>query len=265
MKRINLLLVLVICSASSIIAQNINLSPAILRFSATPTGSESERILIQNNGDAPQILQLFVGDWHRDETGEHKYFEPGTLGESCAKWINLSHKIVEIPAQSDFEITVSIAPPAEYDMNDMKWAMLFIRGVVEKQEPLNPANTLSTTIEETFQFGVHIYNTPAGLTETRAKVTNLSKLEAEQGFNLTVENVGKTQLKGEAMLIMTHKETGDEFDVSPTEAPIFPGYKRIFPLTVPDSLPSGEYDVLGLFDYGETYEMEGMQTEFTKP
>ncbi len=244
-------------------AQKINISPAIMRFDATPGEPVSQRLLILNNGDKSQILRLYVGDWFRDPNGGHVYLPVNSVKETCSSWISLSHDLIEVPAMNSVEVIVTLDAPAGYQSDSMKWAMVFLLGVVEKEDPLSPDNTLSTTIEESFQFGVHVYNTPENLTETSAKAIDMVPLESQNAIQLQVQNSGLTQLRGTAYLEFVNLETGEEFNSEEIEAPIFPGYSRHFNLPVPEKLPEGEYSVLGLFDYGDTFPLAGYETTYT--
>ena len=263
MRKLTLLFALLSCLSFISHAQRINVSPAIVRFSAGPADAQSQKIALINNGENPQILQIANGDWFRDEHGEHNYLPVDSIPQSCSNWLSVSHDLIEVPAESTVEITLTISPPSSYKQDSMKWAMLFIKGVVEKADPLNPKDKLSTTIKENFQFGIHVYNTPASLTSAKAEASNMELNPEKNAFLLEINNTGKTQIKGSAQLAFVHLATGDEFDSKELEAPIFPGYSRIFKLEIPKDLPKGEYSVMGLFDYGEDYPIEGFETSYT--
>ena len=91
MRKLTLLFALLSCLSFISHAQRINVSPAIVRFSAGPADAQSQKIALINNGENPQILQIAIGDWFRDEHGEHNYLPVDSIPQSCSNWLSVSH------------------------------------------------------------------------------------------------------------------------------------------------------------------------------
>ena len=80
---------LVLMTASKINAQELEVSPAKLFFTANPGSSQTKQVYIRNKAKTPQNFIFNLNDWLTDEKGEVKYFDPGTIARSCTDWITV--------------------------------------------------------------------------------------------------------------------------------------------------------------------------------
>lgn len=53
---------------------------------ARPGAAFSFSFIVRNELPQPEQIFLYLGDWDRDQFGENRFYEPGTLARSAASW-----------------------------------------------------------------------------------------------------------------------------------------------------------------------------------
>lgn len=243
-------------------AQQININPSLIDFHIDNVGSsESQVVVITNNSTSRQSFELSLGDWNRKADGSHEYFKPNTTPFSCAEWIKLDKNFLEIEAGKSGEITVNIqAPNKPEELEAMKWAMLFVQSANLKKPVTNGPNEAKASIQEIIRIGIHIYQTPASLTETSASAVGLTQnLKEPRVYDFEVKNTGKVMITGNFHLEITNLATSAETILPAKSFPIFPGGTRIVPFELPADIKPGKYSILGVLDYGESFSLEAVE------
>ena len=258
MRRILLLFVFLIAFDAAY-SQQISISPTIMPFKLGPGQSESRVLRVTNTSDKKQSFQASIGDWLRDSLGNHQYFDPNTIARSCASWVTVLPSFFEVQPNETVEVLVTIQAPIDPKLfEQVKWAMLFIQGTVEKTDPFVPAKTLSTQIREFYRVGVHIYETPPTITTSEAKIVGLDG-DPKKEYVLTVKNTGALMLECKTHLELTNLESGKETKIPEQEFPLFPEGVRRTSFELPADLPKGKYSVLGILDYGDAMPLEAIE------
>ena len=259
-KSFSLITLLLLCKLAY--GQQINIYPTSLHYGLSNTGkSETQTINITNNSEKSQAVEIYLGDWNRQENGSHAYYEPGTMNFSCAKWVELSTNFINIPPKESAQLIVTLkAPDNEADLEAMKWAMLYIQGS-EFRDKLEGVNTgIQTKVNEVLRFGIHLYQTPGAVNTIDARAVELSQNNEESGvFDMHIENVGGVMIRTKTYLELTNINTGEEFKSEVQECPIFPLGKRVVSLHLPEGLPKGQYSMLGILDYGNPDSLEALE------
>lgn len=259
-KRILAVLVFILAFTTAF-SQQISISPTILPFKLGPGQSESKVIRVTNTSDKKQSFQTTLGDWKRDTAGNHQYFEPNSTSRSCASWVTVLPSFFEVQPNETVEILVTIQGPIDPKLfEQVRWAMLFIQGTVEKTDPFVPTKTLSTQIREFYRVGVHIYETPPTLTTSEAKIVSLEpSAGTKPTYSLTIKNTGSLMLDCKTHLELTNLESGKELKTGDQEFPVFPEGIRSTYFELPANLPKGKYSVLGILDYGDSMPLEAIE------
>ena len=177
-----------------------SVNPTIIRFSLNNPGSTETQILnISNNSDETQSVELYFGDWIREESGKHSYFDPGTLPSSCSKWISFPVNYVELEPGKSLEVPVTLtAPDNRADLEKMKWSMLYVQNAKVNKLNQRVREGMSTQINEIVRMGIHIYQIPSRLNLKSAKVLNLTlNPDVQNSYNLLFENDGEVMVKAQ--------------------------------------------------------------------
>ena len=262
MKRLSLLMFLVAFICQMAQAQEISINPVKIYYDlSSPNSTQTQTINITNNSDINQALEIYTGDWIRNEDGSHSYYDAGTRPYSCANWIKVSSNFLSIPPGETERLIITVQAPAnKEELNSMKWAMLYLQGSKIKEHIQESGGNLQTKVNEVMRFGVHVYQTPAHLTKPLAKLESLTETPNNAGkYDLLVVNNGDVMVNIQSFLELTNVETGDTFAGEVAECPIFPNGTRKLTLSLPKKLPKGKYSMLGIMDYGNPDALEAVE------
>ncbi|MFM8806964.1 MAG: hypothetical protein ACKOD1_06325 [Sphingomonadales bacterium] len=172
----------------------IEVKPVTLDFSVTPGSSAARKIFITNSLSEKTQFTVYVNDWRRDTIGSHVFNEPGKDPGSCALRVSVDRPFFELEPGERQELTVTLQEPID-SLGDlqMNWCMLFIETVKEKK--LGAATGFKTTIANRYRVGVHVYQTPPGVTDKEIRLLKIEPLaNSTNRYRLICQNTGKTQL-----------------------------------------------------------------------
>jgi P pilus assembly chaperone PapD len=260
MKRFSLLsLFLTICSLS--FSQKFAIQPGILHYQLEPGKAQSQVVRITNTSDEKITFQAYLGDWLRDSTGGHEYYRADTLSQSCASWVKLNKNFIEIAPRKTEELMIVLRGPAEPNLyNKMRWAMLFLQSVQEKDSARGKSKVVKTEIKEVMRVGIHIYQTPPSVIKAAAQAVSLKKVDSSYNkYAFSVANSGQVMLQCKASLTLTAIESGQEFKLDKVEFPMFPAGKRSVNFEVPSTIPKGKYSALAVLDIGEDETLQAIE------
>ncbi|MBC8054105.1 MAG: Fn3-like domain-containing protein [Sphingobacteriaceae bacterium] len=262
-KRFNTSLLLCLLLYTTAYGQRLNVNPTILSFNLSDAGAVStQTITVTNLSDKKQTYQLSLGDWIRDSIGAHRYYAPGAMSRSCARWITFDNPTVEIESQQSRDVRVTLQAPADQNaLKEMKWAMIFIQNVLEQTGNEGAAPKMKATIREVFRIGLHVYQTPVTVTEKSAKAIAVTQSKSEPNvYNFSMVNTGKVMLECKIKSVLTNLVSGDEIKLEEYEIPVFPGADRILKLAIPPTVPKGKYSMLTVLDYDADKPLEAVET-----
>ncbi len=249
-------IVIILGIPSNVFGQNIGIFPSILDFHVAPNQSETQNINLSNSSNQKLQFRLYLNDWLRDTTGGHEYMEPNTISRSCAKWVSLSKSFVELEPGQSTQVGVKLQVPDS--VKEMKWAMLFVETVQEKKDDKSKA--AKTSINNIMRIGVHIYETPPGLTQKQVKVEDFKLLDPKNRiYRLICKNTGEVMLTCNAYLELASLATSKRTKVEVPEFPMFPQQTRYVDFKLPADLAKGKYSSLAVIDAGEDMAPEAAE------
>lgn len=264
MKKCILLLVL-LQSAYYIQAQTsdnqkgIVVKPAVLEFSAALGSMQTKKIFITNNLPQPSQFTIYTNDWLRDTLGGHVYTDPSLGPRSCATWVRPEKDFVELQPGESKSIEINLKYPADAGLSDnMRWCMLFVETTKEKM--INDTKGFRTTISNHFRVGVHIYQTPPGVTTKEIQLEKISLLSSDSNsYRIICKNKGGVQLQCSSYLELSSLADGSSMRLPSKDFPIFPDQTRYVDFTLPASLAKGKYTLTGIVDAGIDVPLEAAQ------
>lgn len=210
---------------------------------------------IENLGEEPEGVKVYLGDWRRDLNGNIQYFSPGTLPQSLANWIKISPSSFIVKGGKDREIRFTVSVPEGEEGS--KWAILFIQREPELTEETvkRGEEERRVVIRSVFRYAIRIYQTIPGTEIKEGKVTDIGVNLAKGGYPVKVmvefENTGNVFLKPTGWVEFRDMKEGKtvvRMDIS--EFSILPGGKRRLEISYQKELPFGKYITLAIIDYG---------------
>ena len=239
------------------------LVPAIANFKLDRGQTQTQTINVVNTLRLPYRLRVYMEDWIRDSTGDHRYMPAGTSPQSCARWVTLDKTYLEVqPGETGSVNVTMIIPDSAEAVTEMKWAMVFIETVQEKAAPMK-SEKLQTRVLSSFRLGAHVYQTPPSAEFNKElKMLSFAHLK-DREYRVMFKNTGGTQLKCLAKLELVN-EDGVKIDMKPKEVSLFPKQVRYLDFQIPDSMAKGKYSAIALLDAGDDeVPLEAAQLEIT--
>jgi P pilus assembly chaperone PapD len=242
-------------------AQRINVFPTTVSYNVSQGSIQNQTVYITNPTTTKQVFQVSVADWVRNDDGSHTYFEANSQNFSCANWVTVSSNLVDVEPGQTAELSVTMqGSDKPEDFEKMKWAMLFLQNVVERQGEEMNNKKVNTQIREVIRVGIHLYQTPASLTSDEARAMALESDSTDlNAYWFKVQNTGKTMISCKAYLDLTETSTGQQYRSEITEFPMFPEGNRKVKLVVPPTVPKGKYSMLAILDYSESASLEAVE------
>src|SRR5690606_11156184 len=120
----------------------------------------SQRITFTNISSQDFDFVAGMKDWNRDSLGRKEYFQPGSLAESNASWLQLSQNAVELKAGETKAINLSVTIPNDSAQKLQTRSMIFFTQVKKAEENTKPGLNVNVLLE----IGIQVYHTPPALT-----------------------------------------------------------------------------------------------------
>jgi len=243
-------------------AQELEVSPGTLIFATNPGSSQTQQISLRNKGNTEQSYIFNLSDWLTDESGDVKYFNPGTTSRSCADWITVSPALVTLQPNEGATINVTMLVPN--DNPSTKWAVLFIQSAVEQTGPKAVDKKMALGVQLALRIAVTIYQSPASNTLFKGTIEGLTETINDDNtryYSSQVINLGDKVLNCKVYFTVSNLETAEEFTSTPSEFSLLPETSKKVGYTLDKPLTKGLYSVAAILDYGYNNELDGVQLD----
>ena len=237
-------------------AQSVSLSPSRVYFKASPGETKKQVVHVTNNSEVTQTFTLTFGDFSTTGTdGKTQLMKGGDSEHSCSKYMNASPSFFELAPGKSQDVEVIMDLPNLPEANKVKWGTMMLKLTKEKKEANKELKDgVGMGILETFQFVVHIFQTPPSVTFKQAEIENFKEITAEgdtaRRLMLIAKNTGETILDCATYLEFSNLQTGYEQRTKPSAFTMLPGGGRQMKFVVPGDLPKGKYTVTAVVDIG---------------
>ena len=243
-------------TAGVINGQNVSISPSRLYFK-TPIGEyKTQEINITNSATTKQAFVVSFSDFEpAGIEGKSKFMKPGESENSCSQWLSATPSFFELEPGASQKVQVLLQVPASPEANKVKWAAMQIKLAKEKKgNDAGDKNSIGMGITETFQFIVHVFQSPPTVVNKSAELVSFREIssptDSTRILALKVKNNGESILDCASYLEFTHLQTGNDDRQKPFAFTLLPGAAREIKFSVPVSLSKGKYSVLGVVDFG---------------
>ncbi len=255
MKKVALALLL-IAGLSNSNAQNVSLSPSRLYYKAGPGEVKKQIVHVTNNSATRQSFTITFGDFAAPNAdGKTQLMKPGESENSCSSYMSASPSFFDLEPGKTQDIEVVIDLPNLPEANKVKWGTMMLKLAKERSEAnVSEKDGVGMGILETFQFIVHIFQTPPAVTLKQAEITSFKESINEQDQTKTLEiitkNTGESILDCASYVEYTNLQTGNEQRSKPSAFTVLPGGSRLMRFKVPADLTKGKYTATAVVDIG---------------
>jgi len=255
-KYLSIPFALIIVQSFSASAQSVSLSPSRLYYKAAPGETKKQVVHVTNNSDVTQSFTITFGDFSATGTdGKTQLMKAGESEHSCSHYMSVSPSFFELEAGKSQDVQVIIDLPNLPEANKVKWGTMMLKLTKEKKEAnKGQSDGVGMGILETFQFVVHIFQTPPSITLKQAEIENFKETSAVgdsvRTLVLIAKNTGEAILDCATYLEFSNLQTGYEQRTKPAAFTMLPGGGRQMRYSVPKDLPKGKYTVTAIVDIG---------------
>ncbi len=249
-------LILVTLIASNVYGQSVSVSPSRLYYTVSVGEYKSQIVKVTNNSDKKQSFILSFADFEaKGIKGKTAIMKQGESEHSCSKWLSATPSFFEIEAGETQDVQVLLQLPNTPDANKVRWATMNIKLAKERKAPgKNDDKTVGLGILQTFQFVIHIFQTPPTVTHKEAKIISFKEIKTANDsirtLQIHVENTGQAIVDCASYIELTNLNTGETIREKPIAFTILPGSERLAYFVLPKKLKKGKYSILAVVDYG---------------
>ena len=248
-------------------AQHVSLSPSRLYYKVGEGEYKSQSVNVTNNATYKQSFSVSFADFEpAGYQGKSKFMEAGESENSCSKWLTASPSFFELEPGQTQKIEVLMQVPQSPDANKVKWSAMKIKLTKEKQTAGDgDKNAIGMGITETFQFVVHVFQSPPSVTFKNAEISSFKDITAagdsSRVLALMVKNTGEAILDCASYIELTNLKDGHEERMKPIAFTVLPNAEREVKFNLSPLLPPGKYSIMGVVDYGSRENVQAAEVQ----
>jgi P pilus assembly chaperone PapD len=264
--RTSILMVVAVLAGCCAHAQNVSLAPSRLYFKAGPGEVKKQIVHVTNNSATPQSFSISFGDFAAPNAdGKTQMMKPGESEHSCSAYMSASPSFFDLGAGKTQDVEVAIDLPNLPEANQVKWGTMMLKLTKERSEATDVGKDgVGMGILETFQFVVHIFQTPPSVTLKQAEITSFkeaSEKDTVKTLEIITKNTGDAILDCASYVEYTNLSTGNEQRSKPAAFTVLPGGSRLMRFCVPADLPKGKYTATAVVDIGRKDALQAAEMD----
>jgi len=250
----------------SLSAQSFKVLPASLDFRLSKGESRSEEITVTNTSDKVESFVISTCDFTLDDKGNTIYSDAGSIERSCAKWMTITPSFVQLNPNEVVKLNVIMKVPQEEEKTH--WGMVIIRSEKEFTGQAADKDVVRAGLIITPQIAVKILQTPPALDYKKLAVGNFKEIttietDTVRTFAVNILNEGDVLTRCKLYLTLSNLETLSEITIEPLDLYLLPEISKEVKIAMPENVKPGSYSIAAILDYGDEYDLEGMEMEIT--
>lgn len=251
MKIKQILLALGTIFCMNAMAQDFEVSPLKLSFTAEPGESQTKFITLKNHSGKTETFMFKLNDMNIDANGSIQYLESGSLRYSVADWISIAPSFFELGPQEEKQVAVTMQQPT--NEFGSKWGILFVY-TAQEQTAFDADKSVHAGVNVSARIAITVTQTPGSNKNYRATISNLSETTADnqttRTFSAMVNNLTELITECHVSMIATNLETEEEIVIDPITFQLYPRASRRVQLEFNKPLKKGRYSLAAILDYG---------------
>ncbi len=235
--------------------QNVSISPSRLYYKTAIGEYKTQEVNVTNSSTVKQAFTISFSDFEPSGSeGKSKFMKQGESEHSCSQWLSATPSFFELEPGQTQKIQVLIQVPASPEANKVKSAAMQVKLAKERKGTDGAdKNSMGMGITETFQFIVHVFQTPPTVVNKSAELVSFKEItlpgDTVRTLALKVVNNGESILDCASYLEYTQTQNGEEHRQKPFAFTLLPGASREVKFQMPKTL-KGKYSILGVVDIG---------------
>jgi hypothetical protein len=242
-------------------AQDFEVSPVKIDFTAEPGQTQTIPLNILNHSSQKSTFIIQLGDFVINKEGAKINMPQGTTEHSLVNWMSINPPLIELNPNEAKQIMVSIqAPAGDYTT---KWANIFVTNTIEQTASIAD-KALKTGVLVQGQILVRARQSPRSNINYKMKITNLSLetslKDSVTVFSVNIDNMGDKITDCKVVLLGSNLNTAQEKKIDEINFESYPDSQLKIKLRMNKGfLQPGKYAMAAILDYGNKANLEGAQ------
>lgn len=267
LNRILGLFALLFSANFSAFTQDFEVSPVVVNFNVEPREIGTQSVMLTNHSNKRETYTIEIYDLAYDDEGvPMSNLEAGTTKNSLANWITISPSFIELNPNETRSIDLTLTVPSEG--KETSWAIMYIK-TSEERKSVYADKQMATGVLISPRIRVIIINSPRSNNKFSAKFLALSEGkpndEGQRVFKAKVSNDGGRVVNPKIFIMAANIKTGKEYKQNHINFTLMPTETKTIELPLTLDLPSGEYALAVIMDYGHGSNLEVTQLMITVP
>ena len=245
------ILICLISLCSNLLAQDFEVAPVVLNFTATIESPQSIDVYITNHDETPNTYILNFSDEYFGQDGERRYVEAGSTENSCYKWLSLDRQEVLVGPEQTGTIRITMAPNGTITSNT-KWMSAFVSIKKEKNADIFNNNSTEAGIKLIPRIAIKILQNFSKKSNVTFEIIDSTIFfnKANNILSLKFKNTTEGEVKQFKYFYSSYSETTNkEFQSVPTTTTLYPNQIKNISYNL-SSLGAGSHECLFLIDPG---------------
>jgi len=229
--------------------KGITFTPMLHAFKLDKGNKAVSTLNIINNINRDYALEVQIIDWERNEQGSVRFLPGNTSTTSCANWVTVDKNLIELKANSQATVNITMNVPDTASTDEMKWCMLLVTTLTEKTAP-KKYGQIQSQLTQRFGAQVIVSNSPPSVTHKEVNMLGFETIEKDSATKALVKckNGGKLMLRCTARIELLSNTTGEKTNIESEEFTMFPEEERHIYMNIPATLPKGTYTAVAFVD-----------------
>jgi P pilus assembly chaperone PapD len=245
-------------------SQSFKVTPASVEFQLKPGQSASRQITVENTSDKAISFVIRASDLAFDTNGNYQFKPAGTTERSCAKNLTISPNFISLNPNETATLNVMMNIPEE--QLKTTWGLVNIRPEKEFTGQAADKGVVRAGLLITPEIAVKVLQVPPGLATEKMKLNDFKELkelsnDTVRMFAVHVLNEGEVPTKCKVYMIISNLENLQETILEPIEFSVMPETGKQVKIPMQKQLKPGNYSLAAILDYGEEYDLEGMEMD----
>lgn len=223
-------------------------------LNSSPGDMHEGKILINNNGNEPEEVKIYITDFRTEAGGKKYYLDPDTTARSNASWVSVNPKRFFIPAGQTYTLYFSIDVPADSTLSGSYWSMMMIESIPKEspESSFYDPEEITLGVKTVLRYGIRIISNIDKSVSIKPEIQNagLSNEEDIIEMYLDIKNAGNRFFRLDFWMELYDtsgnfigKYQGDKLSV-------FPDSSIRFSVDL-SNVPKDEYMALVVMDCGD--------------
>lgn len=247
--------------------QNVSIAPSRFYYKVAPGSSKAQTLRVTNSSKTKQSFQITFGDFEAPgSSGKTTLLKKGESEHSISRYVSANPAFFELEAGQSKEVQVMLELPNVPEAAKVKWGTLNVKLVKEKSQASNIGKTdIGMGILETFQFVIHLFQTPPNVTNKSAEIIEMKqgqgKTASDKVISIVTKNTGDAILDCASYVELVNLKSGKKERLKPAPFTLLPGGSRDVKFPIPTTQEKGKYTVTGVVDYGSKDDVQAAEMD----